>query len=127
MLTILVTEYEEELVPFLQHSIFEIPPKSYAPGHERASLVYLYLFLPDGDVPTGQDVADIQHNVSKLLGIPDGILQFISYKDGSVILIFAVTEVLLCMDIPQCCLKKHIIPRSSKHTYMLNVDVACIL
>ena len=124
---ILVTEYEEELVPFLQHSIFEIPPKSYAPGHERASLVYLYLFLPDGDVPTGQDVADIQHNVSKLLGIPDGILQFISYKDGSVILIFAVPEVLLCMDIPQCCLKKHIIPRSSKHTYMLNVDVACIL
>ena len=123
----LVTEYEEELVPFLQHSIFEIPSKSFAPGHEGAGLVSLYLFLPDGDVPTGQDVADIQHNVSTQLGIPDGILQFIGYEGGSVILIFAVPEVMLCMDIPNCCLKKHIIPRSSKNTYSLNVDLACIL
>lgn len=85
------------------------------------------MFLPDGDVPTGQDVADIQHNLSKQLGIPDGILQFIGYKEGSVILIFAVPEVLVRIDIPKCCLKKHIIPRSSKHTYRLDVDLTCIL
>ena len=123
----LITEYEAELVPFLQHSIFKIPSRSFAPGHEGAGLTSLYLFLPDNRIPTGQDVAEIQHNVSKQLGIPDGILQFIGYEEGSVILIFAVPEVMLCMDIPNCYLKQHITVGSSKHTYTLNVDLTCIL
>lgn len=122
----LITNYEEKLVLFLRHSIFKIPSRSYTLDHEGAGLVSLYLFLPDGDVPTGQDVADIQHNLSKQLGIPDGILQFIGYKEGCVILIFAVPEVLVRIDIPKCCLKKHI-PRFSKHTYRLDVDLTCIL
>ena len=86
--------YEEcEFVPYLHRSIFEIPSKSFGPG-DITGLVALHLFLPDDVIPTGQGVK-IRRHLFKLLGIIDGILQFIGYGEGSTILIFGVPEALL--------------------------------
>ena len=43
--------YEKVLVDYLQRSIFEIPSKSFAPSHENAGLIPLFVLLPDDVLP----------------------------------------------------------------------------
>ena len=80
--------YEENyLIPYLQRSIFEIPSNYYFSScDETGDVIRLGLHLPDDDIPTGQHVAVIRHNLSRCLGIEEGILQFIGYDTGSTIL-----------------------------------------
>ena len=87
-------EYEkDELVPYLRRSIFEIPSKSF--HNVTTDLISLVLYLPDDVIPTGQHVEIIRANLSQLLGIPVGVLQFLGYDKGSTILTFAVPKALL--------------------------------
>ena len=84
---------QNDLVPYLQWSIFEIPSNSFGPGSGTADQISLRLRLPNEVIPTGNHVAVICHNLSQILDIPDGILSFIHYDVGSTILIFGVPEV----------------------------------
>ena len=89
----MLTTYEDnELVPYLHRSIFKMPSKSFAPGHESTRLKYLLFRPPDNQITTGQDIFVFQLNISRYLGINAGILQFISFEEGSKIFTFGIPE-----------------------------------
>ena len=115
-----LTEYEEKvLFPYLERSIFEIPLKSFAPEQKNSCVKYLYVHLPDGYIPTGQEVYYLQCNISKYLGISEEILQFIGFENSSIILIFQLPEALLEL---QTSIKTHITFDSVKNVYNFNDD-----
>ena len=119
--------YEEsELVPYLQRSIFEIPSKSFGPG-VTAGYSSLFLYLPDDCATTGNYVTVIRHKLSQLLGITDGILQFIGYDIGSTILIFGVPEALLNNDVVKRAIEKHFTLDIVKNVYTFSGDLAQVL
>ena len=120
--------YEQhDLVPYLQRSIFEIPSNSFGPGRGTADQICLGLRLPNDVILTGNDVAVIRHNLSQLLGIPDGILVFIRYDEGSIILIFGVPEVLLHVAWLQRIIGEYFTSDISKRTYNFRGDLTEIL
>ena len=120
--------YEQnDLVPYLQRSIFEIPSNSFGPDSGTADHISLGLRLPNDVIPTGNHVAVISHNLSQLLGIPDGILVFIRYDEGSTILIFAVPEALLHVALLQSVIGEYFTPDISKGTYNFRGDLTEIL
>ena len=120
--------YEEnDLVPYLERSIFEIPSNAFGPCSRTADQISLGLHLPNDVIPTGNHVAVIRHNLSQLLGIPDGILVFIRYDEGSTILIFGVPEALLHVAWLQNIIGKYFTPDISKRTYNFRGDLTEIL
>ena len=119
--------YEDELVCYLQRSIFEIPSKSFAPGHENAGLIPLFVLVPDDVCLTGNDIKNITHNLSQLLGISDGILQFIGFDDCSILLIFGVPEELLHIKALQSLIEKYFTFDATKKGYTFNDDLDLIL
>ena len=122
-----IKAYEGELVVYLQRSIYEIPSKSIAPGHENAGLISLFVLLPNKGVPSGEDVVNITRNLSRLLCISDGILQFISFEDCSILLIFGVPEQLLRINALQSLVQKYFTFDVTKKGYTFNDDLALIL
>ena len=121
-------EYKEcDLVPYLRRSIFEIPSKSFGPGDITTGLISLHLFLPDDVIPTGQDVKIIRRRLCKLLGIVDGILQFIGYEEGSTILIFGVPEALLHNAKFEKSVEKYFAHDITEKMYTFSGDLAQVL
>ena len=118
--------YEDKLLVYLKRSLFEIPSKSFARGHENADLIPLFLLLPNDIVPTGEDVKNITHNLSQLLGISDGILQFLGFEDCSILLIFGVPEQLLHINALQSLIEKYFTYDVTRKGYTIN-DLALIL
>ena len=118
--------YKDELLVYLQRSLFEIPSKSFAPGHENVGLVPLFLLLPNDIVPTGEDVKNITRNLSQLLGISDGILQFLGFEDCSILLIFGVPEQLLHINALQRLIEKYFTYDVTRKGYTIN-DLALVL
>ena len=120
--------YEEcELVPYLYRSIFEIPSKSFGPDDITTGLVSLHLFLPDDVIPIGQGVKIIRRHLCKLLGIVDGILQFIGHEEGSTILIFGVPEALLHNAKFEISVEKHFAHDITKKIYTFSGNLAQVL
>ena len=119
--------YEVQLVCYLKRSIFEIPSKSFAPGHENADLVSLFILLPDDVLPTGEDVNNITRNLSQLLGISDGILQFIGYQNCSILLMFGIPEQLLRISASKSLIEKYFTFDISKKGYTFNNDLTLVL
>ena len=119
--------YEVQLVCYLKRSIFEIPSKSFAPGHENADLVSLFILLPDDVLPTGENVNNITRNLSQLLGISDGILQFIGYQNCSILLMFGIPEQLLHIIASKSLIEKYFTFDISKKGYTFNNDLALVL
>ena len=117
--------YEDELADYLKRSIYEIPSKSYAPGHKNADLIFLYLLLPNNVLPTGKDVEDITHNMSQLLGISDGILQFIGFKNCSILLKFGVPKPLLHINTLRNVIEMYF--NAEKKGYTFNGDLSLLL
>ena len=123
-----ITSYEQkDLVPYLQRSIFEIPSNSFGPGSGTADQISLGLRLPNEVIPTGNHVAVICHNLSQLLGIPDGILVFIRYDEGSTILIFGVPEALMHTALLQSTMEEYCTPDISKRNYAFRGDLTEVL
>ena len=120
--------YEQnDLVPYLERSIFEIPSNSFGPCSGTADQISLGLRLPNDVIPTGNHVAVIRHNLSQLLGISDGILVFIRYDEGSTILIFGVPEALMHIALLQSTIGEYFTPDMSKRTYTFRADLTQIL
>ena len=118
--------YEEnELAPYLERSIFEIPSKSF--GSYDATTGLLSLGLPDAVIPTGQDVVAIRHNLSQLSGISNGTLQFIGYENGSTILIFGIPEAVLHIPQVQSIIEKYFTLNNVNNIFNFNGDLAQIL
>ena len=115
----MLAEYEKELYPYLERSIFEIPSKSFATQHESAGLVYLYFGLPEDHIPTGEDVFLFQCTISLYLEITEGLLQFIGFKDGNNVLIFGIPEAILQI---QNSIEKHITFDPVMKAYKFNDD-----
>ena len=114
----MLAEYEKnELLPYLQRSIFEIPSKSFAEGQEDDSARHLYVCLPGGHILTGHDVCHLRSTISRYLEISEGILQFIGFEDGSIMLIFRIPEALLEL---QDSIKRHVTFDSVKQVYIFN-------
>ena len=119
-------EYErDELVPYLQRSIFEIPSKSF--HNMTTDLVSFVLYLPDYVIPTGLHVGIIRANLSQLLGIPDGILQFLGYDKGSTILTFAVPKALLSIAKMKNMIENYFTFNTMKDIYEFGGDLAQLL
>ena len=118
--------YEDELLHYLQRSLFEIPSKSFAPGHVNSGLIPLFLLLPNNTIPTGEDVKNITRNLSQLLDISDGILQFLGFEDCSILLIFGVPEQLLHINALQSLIEKYFTYDITRKGYTIN-DLALIL
>ena len=118
--------YKDELLLYLQRSLFEIPSKSFAPSHENAGLIPLFLLLPNDIVPTGEDVKNITRNLSQVLGISDRILQFLGFEDCSILLIFGVPEQLLHINALQSLIEKYFTYDVTRKGYTIN-DLALIL
>ena len=114
---------ESHLVPYLQRSIFEMPSKSFGAGNETTDCITLGLRLPDHFIPTGEDVVIIKHNLSQLLGIANGILLFIRYGEGSIILVFG----LLYIAEFQRVIEKYFTPDITKRIYTFSGDLAQVL
>ena len=119
-------EYEkDELVPYLQRSIFEIPSKSF--HNMTTDLISLVLYLPNDVIPTGRHVEIIRANLSQLLGIPDGILQFLGYDKGSTILTFAVPKALLSIAEMKNMIENYFTFNTMKNIYEFGGDLAQLL
>ena len=118
--------YEDELLHYLQRSLFQIPSKSFPPSHENPGLVTLFLLLPNDTIPTGEDVNNITCNLSQLLGISDGILQFLGFEDCSILLIFGVPEQLLHINALQSLIEKYFTYDVTRKGYTIN-DLTLIL
>ena len=120
--------YEEnELAPYLQRSIFEMPSKSFGSYDATTGLLSLVLLLPDAVIPTGQDVVAIRHNLSQLLGITNGTLLFIGYENGSTILIFGIPEAVLHIPQVQSIIEKCFTLNNVKNIFNFNGDLAQLL
>ena len=120
--------YEEnELAPYLQRSIFEIPSKSFGSYDATTGLLSLGPLPPDAIIPTGQDVVAIRHNLSRLLGISNGTLQFIGYENGGTILIFGIPEAVLHAPQVQSVIEKYFTLNNVKNTFNFNGDTAQLL
>jgi len=119
-------EYEDELVSYLQRSIFEIPSKTFAPGHENAGLKSLFILLPDHVLPTGNDIIKIARNLSQLLDIPDGIPQFIGFQNCSMLLIFGVPKQLLQINAFQALIEKYFTFDMTKKSHIFSNDLDLI-
>ena len=117
--------YEEN--DLLQRSIYEIPSNSFSSCDGVGNVIRLGLHLPDNDIPTGQYVAVIRHNLAHLLGIEEGILQFIGYDTGSTILIFGIPESLLHKAVVQTIIKKYFILNTIKNIYNFCGDIPQLL
>ena len=86
----LETYKKEHLIPYLNHSLYEIP---CFPSNDqyRTKLVFK---VPV--VPTGNEVKNIQRNLAKLLQIRDGVpLHFEDYNIGCIELVFSLPTVVL--------------------------------
>ena len=118
---------ESDLVPYLQRSIFEIPFKSFGAANETTDHISLGLYLPDEVIPTGKDVAIINNKLSQLLGIPDEILQFHGYDQGSTILIFGIPAALLNTAVLQSVIEKYFTLDVTKRSYTFIGDLAQVL
>ena len=118
---------QNDLVPYLQRSIFEIPSNSFSPCSLTEHQISLGLRVPNDVIPTGNHVAVIRHNLSQLLGISDGIVVFIRYDEGSTILIFGVPEALLHVALLQSIIGEYFTHDISKGTYIFRGDLTEVL
>ena len=119
-------EYEDKhLIPYLKHSIFEIP---CAPPHTQSQRTKLLLKVSADLVVTGREVKAIQRNLAKLLGFQSSaILHFNDYNDGCIELVFSLPTVVLEKSSPKSKLFTYIEWDKSSQSYKVNVDLVAVL
>ena len=122
--TYLKTYEEDNLIPYLKRSIFEIPCGSQSQS-QRTNL----LFKVSKDLCiTGNEVKAVQRNLARLLGLKDGfILHFEDYNIGSIELTFSLPTVVLNESSPKSQLFTFIEWKKLKHCYEVNVDLVTVL
>ena len=122
--TYLKTYEEDNLIPYLKLSIFEIP----CDVHSQSQRTNLLFQVPTDLCITGNEVKAVQRNLAKLLGLKDGsILHFEDYNIGSIELVFSLPTVILNESSPKSQLFAFIEWNKSKNCYEINADLATVL
>ena len=85
---------EDTLKPFLERSIFEIPPESFSSCPDESTVELIRFKLPDDLTPSGSDVKRFQSNLAKRIGLKSSVFQFRSYYNGCIELEFAVDKII---------------------------------
>ena len=117
--------YEDQLVPYLKHSIFEIPCGPPTDQPQRTKLVFkvseeLYL--------TGREVNAIQRGLARLIGFEyDTVINFEDYNDGCIELVFSLPTVILESSSPESSLFTYIDWEKSKQSCKVNIDLIFLL
>ena len=121
--TYLKTYEEDNLIPYLKRSIFEIP----CDVHSQSQRTNLLFQVCEDLCITGNEVKAVQRNLAKLLGLKDGsILHFEDYNIGSIELIFSLPTVVLNESSPKSQLFTFIEWKKS-NCYEVNVDLVAVL
>ena len=119
-------KYEDEhLVPYLNHSIFEIP---CTPSQDQAQNTNLLLKVSADVYITGSEVKAIQRNLAKLLGFETStLLRFENYNEGCIELVFSLPTVVLENSSPKSKLFTYIEWDKTSQSYKVNVDLVTVL
>lgn len=117
----LISEYnQDKLLPYLECSIFEIPPCSFDTSSNFQQ--QLCLKLPDSIMPSGSDVKLLQEKLAKRLDLPVSCLQLTSYSAGCVELYFAIYREIYLKDLESIAVYDAV-----RKAYFVSVDVIDIL
>ncbi|XP_019851512.1 PREDICTED: uncharacterized protein LOC109581654 [Amphimedon queenslandica] len=117
----LISKYnQDKLLPYLECSIFEIPPCLFDSSCNFRQ--QLCLKLPDSIMPSGSDVKLLQEKLAKRLDLPVSCLQLTSYTAGCVELYFALYRDVYVKDLESIAVYDTI-----RKAYFVSVDVIDIL
>ena len=120
----LKTYEEDNLIPYLKRSIFEIPCGSQS----QSQCTNLLFKVPLDLYITGNEVKAVQRNLAKLLGLENGaILHFEDYNIGSIELVFSLPIAVLNESPPDSQLFAFIEWKKSKNCYEVNADLFTVL
>ena len=111
---------DDELVPYLECSIFEIPSKATS-----SDSVSLYLKLSDDIQLTGNNVRTLQKKLEELLHVPS--LEFDSVSEGCVQLMFSIPRALFECYPDKSSLHRYIVWEETVKAYRITADIAQIL
>ena len=121
----LQTYEDEHLVPYLNHSIFEIPCTT---SQDHAQNTNLLLKVSADVYITGSEVKAIQRNLAKLLGFETStLLHFENYNEGCIELVFSLPTVVLENSSPKSTLFTYIEWDKPSQSYKVNVDLVDVL
>ena len=121
----LQTYEDKHLVPYLNHSIFEIPCTS---SQDQSQHTKLLLKVSADVYITGSEVKAIQRNLAKLLGFESSaLLRFENYNEGCIELIFSLPTVVFDKSLPESNLFTYIEWDKSSLSYKVNIDVVAVL
>ena len=117
--------YEQDLLTYLQQSLFCIPANSFQSSNDTSDVTICYLKIPDEVVElldlSGEDVLQIEGNLADYLGIPHELFNLCEYRLGCIELVFSIPTTLYES------LKKKLILDRSKNEFRLTVDLEDIL
>ena len=118
--------YEDNyLVPYLNHSIFEIP---CTPSQDEAQHTKLLLKVSADIYITGNEVKAIQRNLAKLLGFESStLLRFENYYEGCIELVFTLPTAVIDKSSPESKLFTYIEWDKSSQSYKVYVDLVTVL
>lgn len=118
-----LTTYEDKhLVPYLKHSVFEIP---FISSRDQ-SRTDLLLKVPVE--VTGNEVKAIQKNLARFLGFDNSaILHFEKYEEGCIELVFSLPTVLINENSSKSQLLTYLIWEQSKSCYKIDVNLVTVL
>ena len=117
--------YEDRLVTYLEHSIFEIPCSPPGNQPQRTKLVFK---VSEELCLTGREVNAIQRGLARLIGFEyDTVINFEDYNDGCVELVFSLPTVILESSFTESSLFTYIDWEKSKQSCKVNIDLISLL
>ena len=120
--------YEQDLLTYLQQSLFNIPAESFQSSNDTTDITICYLKIPDEDVNilelSGEDVLQIEGNLADYLKIPHEVLNLCQYRLGCIELVFSIPTTLYESN---CTLEENGVIDRFENEFMLTVDLEDIL
>ena len=120
--------YEQDLLTYLQQSLFNIPAESFQSSNDTTDITMCYLKIPDDDVEmldlSGEDVLQIERNLADYLEIRHEVFNLCKYRLGCIELVFSIPTTLYKSN---CTLEKNVVLDRFKNEFRLTVDLEDIL
>ena len=117
--------YEQQLLAYLQQSLFNIPAESFQNSNIMSDVMICYLKIPDEDVQllrlSGEDTLQIEKNLADYLGIRHEVFNLCQYRLGCIELVFSMPNTLYKF------VKQSVVPGRFQNELRLTVDLKKIL
>ena len=125
--------YEQDLLAYLQQSLFHIPANSFQSSNDASNVTLCYLKIPEEDIElldlSGEDVLQIERNLADYLGIPHEVFNLCEYRLGCIELVFSIPTTLYKSN--NCTLQKSTEPgrfvKDKNKGLRLTVDLKDVL